>query len=237
MNLFLMIQQSVNRELISNGLETETGEQIIENSINLFELLAKGGWIMIVLAALSVIMVAIFIERFMAMRKASKIDSSFMNRIKDYIHDGKIESALSLCKQTDHPISRMIEKGITRIGRPLNDINTAIENVGNLEITKLERGLPIIATISGAAPMLGFFGTVIGMIQSFWEMSSVGNSIEIGQLAGGIYTALVTTAGGLPVGIAAFFAYNILVTRIQRIIFKMEASAMEFMDILNEPAK
>jgi len=142
-----------------------------------------------------------------------------------------------LCKSTDHPIARMIEKGIARIGRPLNDVNTAIENIGNLEITKLERGLPIIASISGGAPMIGFFGTVIGMIQAFWEMSNAGNNIMVDQLSSGIYTALVTTAGGLPVGIAAYFAYNVLVTRIERIVFKMQASTLEFMDILNEPAK
>ena len=236
MNLFLMIQQSTERILESNGLETE-GELLVANSINLFDLLVKGGWIMLVLGVLSVIMVAIFIERWMALRKAAKVDTSFMNRINDYIHDGKIDSALTLCKSTDHPIARMIEKGITRIGRPLNDVNTAIENIGNLEITKLERGLPIIASISGGAPMLGFFGTVMGMIQAFWEMANAGNNIMIDQLSGGIYTALVTTAGGLPVGIAAYFAYNILVTRIERIVFKMQASTLEFMDILNEPAK
>ena len=228
--------QAAGRDLLSDGLGDE-GEILVENSINLFELLVKGGWIMLVLGILSIIMVAIFIERWVALRKAAKVDTTFMNRIKDYIHDGKIDSALSLCKSTDHPIARMIEKGITRIGRPLNDVNTAIENIGNLEITKLERGLPIIASISGGAPMIGFFGTVIGMIEAFWEMSNAGSNIMVDQLSGGIYTALVTTAGGLPVGIAAYFAYNILVTRIERIVFKMQASTLEFMDILNEPVK
>jgi biopolymer transport protein ExbB len=233
MNFFLMIQATV------NTLENEVmgSEEILPQSINVFELLTKGGWIMIVLAFLSVVAIAIFIERFMILRKSSRDDTNFMNRIKDYIHDGKFDSALALCHSSDYPIARMIEKGITRIGRPLNDVNTAIENVGNLEITRLERGLPILASIAGGAPMIGFLGTVMGMILSFWEMSSAGNNIMVDQLAGGIYTALVTTVGGLTIGIVAYFAYNILVARVERIVFKMQARTMEFMDILNEPAR
>ncbi|MCL2074402.1 MAG: MotA/TolQ/ExbB proton channel family protein [Marinilabiliaceae bacterium] len=233
MNLFLVIQA------VENIIESEdfVGEPVIEQSINAFELMTKGGWIMAVLAVLSVVAVAIFIERFMILKKANRDETNFMNRIKDYIHDGKIDSALALCQSSDYPIGRMIEKGVKRIGRPLNDVNTAIENVGNLEITRMERGLPIIASIAGGAPMIGFLGTVIGMIQSFWEMASAGNNVEVSNLAGGIYVALVTTVGGLIVGIVAYFAYNILVSRIERIVFKMQARTMEFMDILNEPAR
>jgi len=233
MNLFLLIQ-SVSRTLENNGLESE---EIVAKSINAFELMVKGGWIMAVLGVLSVISVAIFIERFTILKKATKDDTNFMNRIKDYIHDGKIDSALALCQSSDYPITRMIEKGIMRIGRPMNDVNTAIENVGNLEITKMERGLPILASIAGGAPMIGFLGTVIGMIQSFWEMSSAGNNVMVDHLASGIYLALVTTVGGLIVGIISYFAYNILVSRIERVVFKMQARTMEFMDILNEPAR
>jgi biopolymer transport protein ExbB len=233
MNLFLMIQ-ATGRTLQTDGL---TASKPVAQSIDLFELMLKGGWIMVPLAILSIITVAIFIERFLVLKKASQEDTTFMNRIKDYIHDGKIDSALALCRSNDHPISRMIEKGISRIGRPLNDVNTAIENVGNLEVTRLEKGLAALASVAGGAPMIGFLGTVIGMIKSFWEMSTAGNNIEVGQLAGGIYTALVTTVAGLIIGIMAYFAYNYLVTRVEKVVFQMEARTMEFMDLLNEPAR
>jgi biopolymer transport protein ExbB len=233
MNPFFMIQasaQSLDIDGMGNGEATEA-------SINLIDLMLKGGWIMVPLGILSLLSVYIFIERYLALKRASKEDTTFMNRIKDYIHDGKIDSALSLCRSNDHPISRMIEKGLSRIGRPLSDVSTAIENVGNLEVTRLEKGLPALATVAGGAPMIGFLGTVIGMIKSFWEMSNAGNNIMVDQLAGGIYTALVTTVTGLIVGIIAYFAYNILVARVEKVVFKMEARTMEFMDILNEPAR
>lgn len=222
----------------AQGAATEVeGEEVVEQSINLIELMLKGGWIMLPLGILSIIAVYIFIERYLALRRASTEDTTFMNRIKDYIHDGKIDSALALCSNSAHPIARMIEKGISRIGRPLGDVSTAIENVGNLEVSRMEKGLPTLATIAGGAPMIGFLGTVIGMIKSFWEMSNAGNNIMVDQLAGGIYTALVTTVTGLIVGIVAYFAYNILVARVEKVVFKMEARTMEFMDILNEPAR
>jgi len=197
----------------------------------------KGGWIMVPLLLLSMAAVYIFVERFMALRKAANEDANFMNRIKDYIHDGKIESAVNLCQSANTPLARMIEKGISRLGRPLNDVNTAIENAGNLEITQLEKGLPVLASVAGGAPMIGFLGTVIGMIQSFFQMSNAGNNIEVSSLAGGIYTALVTTVAGLMVGIVAYFAYNLLVTKVEKVVFNLEARTMEFMDILNEPVK
>lgn len=232
MNPFMLIQAA------AQGAATEVeGEEVVEQSINLIELMLKGGWIMLPLGILSIIAVYIFIERYLALRRASTEDTTFMNRIKDYIHDGKIDSALALCSNSAHPIARMIEKGISRIGRPLGDVSTAIENVGNLEVSRMEKGLPTLATIAGGAPMIGFLGTVIGMIKSFWEMSTAGNNIMVDQLAGGIYTALVTTVTGLIVGIVAYFAYNILVARVEKVVFKMEARTMEFMDILNEPAR
>ncbi len=232
MNPFLMIQATA-QAVGADGVE---GEMVVE-SIKLFDLMLKGGWIMIPLALLSFISIWIFLERYFVLRRVSTEDLTFMNRIKDYIHDGKIDSALALCRSNNHPISRMIEKGISRIGRPLNDVSTAIENVGNLEVSRLEKGLPMLATVAGGAPMIGFLGTVIGMIKSFWEMSNAGNNIMVDQLAGGIYTALVTTVTGLIVGITAYFAYNFLVARVEKVIFKMEARTMEFMDILNEPAR
>jgi biopolymer transport protein ExbB len=232
MNPFLLIQAAGQ----ALGEEME-GEEAVEQSINLIELMLKGGWIMLPLGVLSIIAVYIFVERYLALKRASIEDTTFMNRIKDYIHDGKIDSALALCRSNSHPISRMIEKGVSRIGRPLSDVSTAIENVGNLEVSRMEKGLPTLATVAGGAPMIGFLGTVIGMIKSFWEMSNAGNNIMVDQLAGGIYTALVTTVTGLIVGIIAYFAYNILVARVEKVVFKMEARTMEFMDILNEPAR
>jgi biopolymer transport protein ExbB len=160
-----------------------------------------------------------------------------MNRIKDYIHDGKIDSATALCQSTNNPLARMIEKGVSRIGRPLNDINTAIENIGQVEVYKLEKGLPILASCAGGAPMLGFFGTVLGMVRTFMDMASVGNSLDVGVLSNGIYIALITTVGGLMVGIPAFFAYNYLVSRVEELVNRLESYTMEFMDLLNEPVK
>ncbi|HPR33093.1 MAG TPA: MotA/TolQ/ExbB proton channel family protein, partial [Prolixibacteraceae bacterium] len=153
-----------------------------------------------------------------------------------YILDGKIDAALALCRSTNKPIARMIEKGIVRIGRPLNDVNTAIENIGNLEVSKLEKGLPVLASVAGGAPMIGFLGTVMGMIQAFYDMANAGNNIDVTLLSSGIYQAMVTTVAGLIVGIIAYFGYNILVSRVENVVFKMEASTTEFMDLLNEPA-
>ena len=208
-----------------------------EVSMPLWDLALKGGWIMLPLLALSIIAVYIFVERYFAISKAAKTDENFMNRIKDYIHDGKIESALALCRSTDSPIARMIEKGIQRIGRPLNDINAAIENVGRLEVFKLERGLPALATAAGGAPMIGFLGTVTGMIRAFYDMTMAGNNIDVQVLSSGIYEALVTTVAGLSVGIVAYFAYNVLVANVEKVVNDLEAHTTEFMDLLNEPVK
>jgi biopolymer transport protein ExbB len=205
--------------------------------LTLLDLAIKGGWVMIPIILLSFVAAYIFIERYYVIRKATREDMNFMNRIKDYIHDGKIEAARALCRSTDSPSARMVEKGISRLGRPLQDITTAIENVGKLEISKLEKSFPTLATITGAEPMLGFLGTVIGMVQSFYAMSQAGNNIEVSLLSDGIYTALITTVAGLIVGILGYFAYNILVVRVERVVFNLEATLTEFMDILNEPVK
>lgn len=216
---------------------TGMAEQTEELTLKYFDLALKGGWIMLPIVLLSVIAVYIFFERFFAIKKASQMDMNFMNRIKDYIHDGKIESAHALCQSTDNPVGRMIEKGINRVGRPLTDVNAAIENVGRLEIYKLEKGLPTLATVAGGAPMLGFLGTVLGMIRAFYDMSNAGNNIDVALLSNGIYTAMVTTVAGLIVGVIAYFAYNILVARVEKVVNKLEASTTEFMDLLNEPVK
>ena len=203
--------------------------------LTLLDLTIKGGWVMIPIILLSFVAAYIFIERYYVIRKATNEDANFMNRIRDYIHEGKVDAALALCKLTDSPSARMIEKGMTRLGRPLQDIGTAIENVGKLEISKLEKGFPTLATITGAEPMLGFLGTVIGMVQSFYAMSQAGNNIEVSMMSDGIYTALITTVAGLIVGITGYFAYNTLVVKVEKVVFNLEATSTEFMDILNEP--
>lgn len=216
-------------------------EEPTEKTLSVLELITSGGAggiiIMITLFILSVIAVYIFIERYLTIKKASQEDQNFMNEIKDFIHDGKLEAARSLCRSTPTPISRMLEKGVNRIGKPLSDIAAAIENTGKLELFKLEKNLATLATISGAAPMIGFLGTVIGMILAFHEMASAGGNIDVEMLSEGIYTAMVTTVAGLIVGIVAFIAYNLLVSKVEKVVFKMEARTTEFLDILNEPSK
>jgi biopolymer transport protein ExbB len=207
-----------------------------ELSFSLISMAMKGGWIMLPLLLLSILTIYIFGERWWAIRKASQIDENFMRNIHDYIHEGKIKAAINLCQTQETPIARLIEKGIERIGRPLNDIQTAVENMGNVEIARLEKGLPMLATIAGGAPMIGFLGTVIGMIQAFYNMSQAGSNVDITLLSGGIYTAMVTTVAGLIVGIIAYFGYNYLVARIDNIVYKMESNTIEFMDLLHEPA-
>ena len=204
--------------------------------INVIDLAFKGGWIMVVLLLLSLMAIYIFVQRLIIIRRAGKEDETFMNRIKDYIHEGKVDSALNLCRSTNTPSARMIEKGITRLGRPMNDVLVAIENVGNLEIAKLEKGFPLIATTAAGAPMLGFLGTVTGMVRAFFDMANAGTNVDVSLLSGGIYEALVTTVGGLVVGIITLFAYNYLVSQVDNVVNKMEARTMEFMDLLNEPA-
>lgn len=207
-----------------------------EAEINVIDLAFKGGWIMVVLLLLSLMACYIFIQRLWIIRRGRKEDETFMNRIKDYIHEGKVDSALNLCRSTNTPSARMIEKGITRLGRPMNDVLVAIENVGNLEIAKLEKGFPLIATTAAGAPMLGFLGTVTGMVRAFFDMANAGTNVDVTLLSGGIYEALVTTVGGLVVGIITLFAYNYLVSQVDNVVNKMEARTMEFMDLLNEPA-
>ncbi|SHE37071.1 outer membrane transport energization protein ExbB [Mariniphaga anaerophila] len=225
----LMIQADLATELDTLATEPEG------ISTKFIDLAFKGGWIMIPIIALSIIAVYIFFDRFFAVKKAGKFDAGLLEKIKVYITNGKIDDAVMLCRNNPNPASRMLEKGISRIGRPLTDVSTAIENVGNLEISKLEKGLPVLASVAGGAPMLGFLGTVMGMIQAFYDMANAGNNIDVTLLSTGIYQAMVTTVAGLIVGIIAYFAYNILVTNVEKVVFKMEATTTEFMDLLNEP--
>lgn len=230
--IILQVTQAVNE---TAEVATQAGVADYEK-LSLWKMMLKGGWIMIPLVIMSIIAIYLFIERFLTIRKASKEESNFMNNIRDFVHNGRLDSAMALCKNNESPLARMIEKGLIRIGKPLGDINAAIENVGRLEVSRLEKGIALIATIAGAAPMIGFLGTVTGMVRAFYDMSKAGNNIDIQLLSSGIYEAMVTTIAGLIVGITAYICYNILVARIENVVFQLEARATEFMDLLNEPA-
>ncbi len=210
-----------------------------EKTLSVMDLILSGGTgsivIISILFVLLFVALYIYFERIFAIKAASKIDKNFMNQIRDYVTSGKLEAAKLLCAQTDSPVARLTEKGVSRIGKPLDDINTAIENAGTLEVYKLERNVSVLATVAGAAPMIGFLGTVIGMILAFHEMATSGGQAEMGSLAAGIYTAMTTTVAGLIVGIIAYIGYNHLVNRTDKVIHKMEANAVEFLDLLNEP--
>lgn len=225
---------------IPDTTATGTEEMPVEKTLSIMELITSGGiggmLIMGILFILSIIAVYIFIERYNAIKRANKIDANFINNIKDHVSHGRLDAARALCQSHDTPVARMIQKGISRIGKPLKDITSAIENTGKLEISSLEKNLASLATIAGAAPMIGFLGTVIGMILAFHEMAAAGGQIDIEMLAEGIYTAMTTTVAGLAVGIIAYIGYNLLVTRVDKVIYKMEAHTVEFLDLLNEPA-
>ncbi|NQY09357.1 MAG: MotA/TolQ/ExbB proton channel family protein [Flavobacteriales bacterium] len=234
----ILLQISVAADSLATTVDANGDIIPQEESISVLQLLYDGGlFIMLPLAVLSVIAVYIIVERIFAVREASKSEDNFMNQIRDFIHDGKIDAAQSLCQSSDTPISRMIEKGVSRIGKPLTDIKEAIENVGNLEIGKMEKGISTLGTIAGAAPMIGFLGTVIGMIVTFHDMFTAGNEVQVSDLAGGIMQAMVTTAAGLVIGIIAYVGYNVIVARVQKVIYGLEATTIEFMDVLNEPSK
>ncbi|MBU2904769.1 MULTISPECIES: MotA/TolQ/ExbB proton channel family protein [Arenibacter] len=218
------------------GLEGVVSE---EKTLSVIDLIVNGGTgsILIISVLFVMLFVALYIyfERIFAIKAASKIDSNFMNQIRDHVTNGKLDAAKILCAQTDSPVARLTEKGISRIGKPLDDINTAIENAGTLEVYKLEKNVSVLATVAGAAPMIGFLGTVIGMILAFHQMATSGGQAEMGSLASGIYTAMTTTVAGLIVGIIAYIGYNHLVNRTDKVVHKMEANAVEFLDLLNEP--
>lgn len=230
--LSLLAQTNMVEPVQAAALEAQTAVP----PLNLWSLSLKGGFIMIPIVLLSLVTIYIFVERLLVLRDAARQDDTFMQRIKDYIHAGDIDSALNLCKKNPTPVARLIEKGITRLGRPMNDVLVAIENVGNIEVAKLERRFTWIATTAAGAPMLGFLGTVTGMVNAFYSMAAAGEAADIITLSSGIYEALVTTVAGLVVGIIAMFAYNYLVSRVNTVVNQLEASTMEFMDLLNEPA-
>ena len=230
-----MLFNLLQADSLANGqnLMNESAEQ----TLSYLDLAAKGGWLMIVLLLLSVIAIYIFGSKWWMIYKASKVDKNFIKNIRVLIHDGKTKAANDLCRRYDTPTARLVEKGIERIGRPLEDIQAAVENMGNVEVARLEKGLPMLATIAGGAPMIGFLGTVTGMITAFFEMANAGNNIDITLLSGGIYEAMVTTVGGLFVGIIAYFGYNYLTSQISNLVFKMENATIAFIDMLHEPAE
>lgn len=224
--LFTLLQADIAAEAVAQP----------ELDFSLIDMAMKGGWLMVPLVVLSIVTIYMFGMKWWAIRKATKVDPNFMKDIRDFIHEGKMKSAISLCQKTDTPVSRLVEKGIERMGRPLQDIQTAVENMGNVEVARLEKGLPMLATIAGGAPMIGFLGTVMGMVQAFFNMAQAGSNIDITLLSGGIYTAMVTTVAGLIVGIMAYFGYNFLTSQVSDVVFKMQNTTVEFMDMLHEPA-
>lgn len=225
--LFTLLQANVAAEAVA----TE------ELNFSLIDMAFKGGWLMIPLFLLSIVTIYIFSMKWWAINKASKVDKNFMDQVRELVQDGKPKAALALCNDTDTPVARLVAKGVERIGRPLQDIQIAVENVGTVETSKLEKGLPMLATIAGGGPMIGFLGTVMGMVQAFFNMAQAGSNIDITLLSGGIYTAMVTTVAGLIVGIMAFFGYNFLTSRVSDVVFQMQSTTVEFLDMLQEPVR
>ena len=219
-------------EIASNVMEYH------EEKIRILELLFSRGsiWITIPLLIMSMIIVYIFIDRYIAINKAGVEDVNFMNNIRDFIHNNRLDSAIALCKGTNTPIARMIEKGLSRLGKPLSDINETISNVGQMEVGRLEKGMGSISMMATIAPMIGFLGTVIGMVMAFHAMATSGNNLEIKDLSSGIYTALITTVEGLVVGIIGYICYSVLVSKVSKVVLLLESKASDFMDLLHEPA-
>ena len=224
-----------------NPLASDTAAQVAQvvqqtEELRFIDLLFKGGWVMIPLALLAFIGLVIFVERYLTIRKASKDESNLMQQVKQSVISGKLESAIAICRNSNTPLGRMLQKGLLRIGRPIKDIEGAIENVGKLEVSKLEKNISVLGIIAGIGPMLGFVGTIIGVITIFHDVSVKG-IIEIGTISGGLYTKMITSAAGLIIGIVAYVLYHILNIMVDRIILKMETDAIEFIDLLEEPGR
>jgi len=234
---FLEIQLPGAADTIQAAGETITAAQAAEleaaDGLNFLDMALKGGWLMIPLVLLSILAIYIFVERAIVIHKASKDAPFFMDRIREYLAEGKTDAAIKVCQQTKAPYAAMIEKGILRVGRPASDVQAAVENVGNLKVAEMEKGFTMLATISSGAPMIGFLGTVTGMIRAFYDMAQAGSAADITLLSNGIYQALTTTVAGLIVGIIAMFAYNYLVGQLDKVVNEMEAKTLEFMDLIN----
>lgn len=230
MNILTILQISISDTAQMAGAANK------QATMTLWDLVYKGGWLMIPIVILSVVALYIFLERYFAIKKAAKFESTFMDRIRDYIHEGKIDAALNLCKSTDTPVARMIEKGIRRIGRPLKEIEDSVEIVGKFEVYSLEKNIVILGVIAGVAPMFGFIGTIAGVIKIFYNISLADN-ISIGSISGGLYEKMITSAAGLLVGILAYIFYHWINVMIEKVVHKLEFNAMNFIDLLQEPVK
>lgn len=230
--LSILLQINVG-DTLANAAGAATAK---ESSMSLWDLVIKGGWLMVPIAVLAFVALYIFFERFFAIKKAAQFESNFIDRIRDYIHEGKIDAALNLCQNTDRPVARMVEKGIKRLGRPIKEIEDSIEIIGKFEVYKLEKNLVILGIIAGIAPMFGFIGTIAGVIKIFYNISLADN-ISIGLIAGGLYEKMVTSAAGLLVGIMAYIFYHWLNVMIEKVVHKLELNAMNFIDLLQEPVK
>ncbi len=223
-------------------LQTDTLQKVATNvvvateKISLITLLEKGGWIMYPLYLLLIAAIFVFVERVIAIRKASTIDTNFMNIVRDHILNGNVQAARSMTKNTENPVAKMIDKGIQRIGKPIDAIEKSMENVGKLEMYKMEKNLSILSLIAGIAPMFGFLGTIIGMVQLFYGIASTGE-YTLNTIAGGIYTKMITSATGLIIGLIAYVGHNYLSTQIDKTANKMEAASADFIDVLQEPTK
>ncbi len=220
----------------TNTAQTAAGVDKLTEEIPVFELVMDGGWTMIPLFILSILTIYVFVERLLSINKALKDEKDFMVKVKDYLLDGKVDMARELCSRTNNPAARMVEKGISRIGKPMRDIVSSIENVGKLEVYQLEKRLTLLATAAGVAPMIGFLGTTLGMVKTFFALKSE-TTLEISTISGGIMEAMVTTVAGLIVGIIAHLCYNYLVAKVDKVIHTMEGASIEFLDLLNEPGK
>ncbi|WP_027421013.1 MotA/TolQ/ExbB proton channel family protein [Crocinitomix catalasitica] len=236
MSVFTLLLQDINPATSADATNAVDGVSDLTRDIPIWELVVDGGWAMIPLAIISIMTIYIFVERFLSINKSLKDEKGFIDKVKEYLIDGKIDTARDLCRQTNNPAARMVEKGISRIGRPMRDIVSSIENVGKLEIYELEKRLSFLATAAGVAPMIGFLGTTLGMVKTFHAMKFEA-TIEIQTISGGIMEAMVTTIAGLVVGIIAYMAYNYLVAKVDKVIHTMEGASIEFLDLLNEPGK
>lgn len=230
LNLFILLQVTV------AGQDSVSADTTAQATLSMLDLVLKGGWVMLPIGILMFVSFVVFFERFAAIRKAARFELSFMDRIRDYINENRIDAALNLCQSTDKPVARMIEKGIKRLGRPLKEIEDSIEVVGKFEVYKLEKNLVLLGVIAGIAPMFGFIGTIAGIIKIFYNISLADN-ISIGIIATGLYEKMVTSAFGLLVGILAYIFYHWLNVMIEKVVHKLELSAMNFMDFLQEPVK
>jgi len=234
MNMMTVLLAAVNDSM---GVVASAAEPHIEETSYFKLVFAPNSlWIIIPLILMLAFAIYFFVKKWLVVNRASQEDGNFMNNIRDFIHDGKLDSAVALCRGNNNPTARMIDKGLSRLGRPLDDIRTAIENEGNLEVARLEKGVSALATIAAVAPMMGFLGTVVGMVGAFHNMAADPNNFNIGTLSSGIYTAMITTVGGLIVGIIALVFHNLLISKISNVVYMLEVRTTEFMDLLHENA-